>query len=83
MFSNLSLEDLVYNRFQELCFPRIVGIFLKKVMQKLENFGNLILSHFKFPQVLRILFDNVILTEVFKNGSFDLHNYMELTSNKL
>ena len=54
-------------------------IFLKKVMQKFKNFGDLVLSHFKVPPVLSVLFDNFILTEVFENGSFNLHNYMDLT----
>ena len=53
-------------------------IFLKKVMQKFWIYGNLILSHFKSLRFW-VFVANFILTEVFENGSFNLHNYMDLT----
>ena len=49
-------------------------------MQKFRIYGNLVLSHFKIPPVLSVLIDNFILIEVFENGSFNLHDYMDLTN---
>jgi len=47
-------------------------------MQKFENFGNLILNPI-IPSGFSVVFPNSILTEVFENGSFNLHNYMNST----